>query len=173
MNGPSDFKDLRQLTFRDLLLGTQIAICTVLVMASLVATLGMVRSLRGTLGSKPEGAVLVEIDFREMRLSDADILKTEKAMSEEVGRIPGVTAVGTASSVPMAGGIRGVPVFDQDTTNLAPNDQVLDARVYPISPDYLEASGTRLIDGRCFLGGHLTVALCCDCESNLCAEDVD
>jgi len=56
----------RRFTLRDLLLGTQIAICTLLVTASLVAVRGMVRVLHAPLGFQPEGAVLANIDLSEM-----------------------------------------------------------------------------------------------------------
>jgi hypothetical protein len=49
-SGPEDAMHLRRFTLRDLLLGAQIAICTLLVTASLVAVRGIVRALHAPLG---------------------------------------------------------------------------------------------------------------------------
>ena len=48
---------------RDLLLGAQIAVCMLLVTASLVAVRGMVRVLHAPLGFQPQGAMLAEMDL--------------------------------------------------------------------------------------------------------------
>src|ERR1700734_1259198 len=54
----------RRFTLRDLLLGLQIAICSVLVTASLVALRGLARSLEINYGFQPQGALLVETDLQ-------------------------------------------------------------------------------------------------------------
>ncbi len=64
-NGPVDSLHLRRFALRDLLLGAQIAICTLLVTASLVAVRGMIRALHAPLGFQPKGAMLAEMDLRE------------------------------------------------------------------------------------------------------------
>ena len=56
---------LRRFALRDLLLGAQIAICMLLVTASLVAVRGMVRMLHAPLGFQPQGAMLAEMDLSE------------------------------------------------------------------------------------------------------------
>ena len=48
----------RRFAARDVLLGVQIALCTLLVTASLVALRGLQRSLRAPLGFQPEGVML-------------------------------------------------------------------------------------------------------------------
>ena len=59
-SGPAESTHLRRFALRDLLLGAQIAICTLLVTASLVAVRGMVRALHVPLGIQPQGAMLVD-----------------------------------------------------------------------------------------------------------------
>src|SRR5436309_9302292 len=61
-SGAVDSMPLRRFILRDLLVGAQIAICTLLVTASLVAVRGMVRRLHAPLGFQPQGAMLVDID---------------------------------------------------------------------------------------------------------------
>ena len=66
-SGPVESLHLRRFALRDLLLGAQIAICTLLVTASLVAVRGMVRALHAPLGIQPQGAMLVDMDLSQVR----------------------------------------------------------------------------------------------------------
>ena len=145
-SGPVDSTPLRRFTLRDLLLGAQIAICTLLVTASLLAVRGMVRLLHAPLGFQPQGAMVAEMDPSEIE-GDVPIEKT-KAMIDALRSLPGVTAAGTLSKVPFTGGIRGIPVFPPGTTELTLNNSVLAPYRFTISPGYLEAAGTRLLRGR-------------------------
>src|SRR6266481_2004661 len=145
-SGSVDLTPLRRFTLRDLLLGAQIAICMLLVTASLVAVRGMVRMLHAPLGFQPQGAMLADID-RDVAAVDAPLEK-QKAMLEAVQRIPGVTTAGAVNRVPFTGGLRGVPIFPPGTTEFNLNNSVLAPYVYTMSPGYLEAAGTRLLSGR-------------------------
>jgi predicted permease len=147
-SGSVDSTPLRRFTLRDLLLGAQIAICTLLVTASLVAVRGMVRMLHAPLGFQPEGAMLANIDLSEIEQRGDALLVNQKAMLEAVQRIPGVTTAGEVNRVPFTGGLRGVPVFPPGTTDFNLNNSVLAPYVFTISPGYLEAAGTRLLSGR-------------------------
>src|SRR5246500_5111347 len=91
---PVDSMPLRRFALRDLLLGAQIAICMLLVTASLVAVRGMVRMLHIPLGFQPQDVMLAQIDFSEMEQRGVALLEKQKAMLEAVQRIPGVTAAG-------------------------------------------------------------------------------
>src|SRR6266536_5373979 len=62
-SGPVDPVHRRRFALRDLLLGAQIAICMLLVTASLVAVRGMARMLHAPLGFQPQGAMLAEMDL--------------------------------------------------------------------------------------------------------------
>jgi len=148
--GPVDAMPLRRFSPRDLLLGAQIAICMLLVTASLVAVRGMVRMLHAPLGFHPQGVMLAEMDLSLARPGGDVPLEKKKAMSEAVRNIPGVVAAGTVNRVPFTGGLRGVPVFEPGTTEFTLNNSVLAPYVFTISPGYLEAAGTRLLDGRDF-----------------------
>ncbi len=147
-SGQVDSTPLRRFTLRDLLLGAQIAICMLLVTASLVAVRAMVRMLHTPLGFQPQGAMLADIDFSEMEQRGEALLEKQKAMLEAVQRIPGVTAAGAVNRVPFTGGLRGVPIFPPGTTDFNLNNSVLAPYVFTMSPGYLETAGTRLLSGR-------------------------
>lgn len=145
-SGPVDSTSRRRLSLRDLLLGAQIAICTLLVTASFVAVRGMVRILHAPLGFQPQGATIAEMAVREE--AGVPVETKKKAMLEAVRSIPGVTAAGTVSKVPFTGGLRGIPIFAPGTTEFSLNNSVLDPYGLMISPAYFEAAGTRLLSGR-------------------------
>jgi predicted permease len=147
-SGTAEARPLGRFALRDLLLGAQIAIYTLLVTASLVAVRGMVRALDVPLGFQPRGAMLADIDLsQEGQAGDAAVEK-KKAMIEAVRSIPGVTAAGTVSRTPFTGGIHGIPIFRPGTTEFKINNSVLATYGYRMSPGYLEAAGTRLLGGR-------------------------
>jgi len=147
-SGAVDSMPLRRFTLRDLLVGAQIAICTLLVTASLVAVRGMVRMLHAPLGFQPQGAILADVDLSEIEQRGDALLEKQKAMLEAVKGIPGVATAGAVNRVPFTGGLRGVPVFPPGTTDFNLNNSVLAPYRFTISPGYFEAAGTRLVRGR-------------------------
>lgn len=152
-NGPVESIHFRRFALRDLLLCAQIAICTLLVTASLVAVRGMVRTLETPLGFQPEGAMLVDMDLSqpgqtESALSDDATLKKQRQLIEAARGIPGVIGVGAVNRTPMTGGLHGVPIFAPGTTKFALANSVLAPYVFTISPGYLQTAGTRLLSGR-------------------------
>ena len=148
--GTVDATSLRRFALRDLLLGAQIAICTLLVTASLVSVRAMVRVLHTSLGFQPHGALLAEIDLSEVEPGGDAPLEKKKAMIDALRDISGVTAVGTLSKPPFTGGLRGIPVFQPGTTEFTLNNSVLASLALTISPGYLEAARTQLKAGRDF-----------------------
>ena len=139
-----------RLTLRDLLLGVQIALCALLVTASLVSLRGMERSLHAPIGFTPDGALLAEADMRMAGYSDKDALMVQRRMIEEAGRIPGVTAVGTVDSPPLSGDGSSTSVYREGTDELRPSKAVAFPKYFSVSPGYFMAAGTRLLSGRDF-----------------------
>ena len=148
--GAAEPVPVHRVALRDLLLGAQIAICMLLVTASLVAIRGMVRMLHAPLGFQPEGVMLAEMDLSLVEPGGDEPLASKKAMIEAVQNIPGVATAGTVDRLPLTGGLRGVPVFPPGTTEFTLANSVLAPYVFTMSPGYLEAAGTRLRQGRDF-----------------------
>jgi predicted permease len=147
-SGPVESVSVRGYALRDWLLCAQIAICTLLVTASLVAVRGMVRLLHAPLGFHPRGALLAEMDLSQLAAGSDAVFVKEQALLAAVQHIPGVTAAGAVSRVPMTGGMHGVPIFRPGTTEFTLGNAALSPYVLTMSPDYLQAAGTRLLDGR-------------------------
>lgn len=149
-SGPVDAAHRRRVALRDLLLGAQIALCTLLVTASLVAVRSMVRALHGPIGIKPHGAMLAQMGFGPVGQQGDVALERAKAMIEAARSLPGVTAVGAARNTPLGGGPRDTPIYRPGATGFTADNVALTTRTYPVSPGYLEAAGTRLLAGRDF-----------------------
>jgi len=141
---------LRRLTVRDVLLGTQITLCALLVTASLVSLRGMERSLHAPFGFDPQDALVAKTDMHMAGYSDDSALPVQRRMIEEAARIPGVTAAGTVDDAPLSSGGSTAPVFREGAVDLRPSNSVMSPHFYSISPGYLQAAGTRQLAGRDF-----------------------
>ena len=149
-SGSTSVGSSRRLTLRDVLLGLQIAICAVLVTASLVAVRGLARSLQSNYGIQPNNVMLVRTDLK-MAGYDADKrVPMEKRMLDAAAAIPGVDAVGYADRLPLSIGGGDSDVYADATTDFRPTNAAADAQNFSVSPDYFRAAGTALLVGRAF-----------------------
>jgi len=139
---------LRRITLRDLLLGIQIALCALLVTASLVAVRGMNRSLHAPFGFAPEGVMIAETDMHMAGYSADSALLVQRRMIEAASHIPGVTGVGIINALPLSGGGNNWSVYKDGTADLRPSNSIMTPHAYQISPGYLRAAGTSLLAGR-------------------------
>ena len=146
--GMHDSGAMKRFTLRDVLLVAQIAICAVLVTSSLVAVRGLARSLHSNFGFTPENAMLAATDLHMAGYADERVQQMQRRMLEAVAAIPGVTAVGYTSHVPLGLGAGDSYVYTDATTDFRPTNYAADAMHYNISPRYLEAAGTKLLVGR-------------------------
>jgi predicted permease len=138
----------KRFAFRDILLILQIAICGVLVTASLVAVRGLSRSLHSSYGFHPENVVLVNSDMQMSGYKEADSPPIQRRLLEAARAIPGVTSAGYASSIPLILGGGDSFVYSDATTDFRPTNEAADAMDYNVSPGYINAAGTHLLAGR-------------------------
>ncbi|HLJ79383.1 MAG TPA: ABC transporter permease, partial [Acidobacteriaceae bacterium] len=115
-SGGAAMTGMRRVTVRDMLLVLQIAVCAVLVTASLVAVRGLVRSLHSNFGFEPRNAVLAKSDLAMAGITGDDQHIVEQKMLKSVSAIPGVKAVGYADRLPLSvGGNDSCVFYDSDT----------------------------------------------------------
>jgi predicted permease len=149
-SGAAGASVFRRLSLRDVLLAIQIAVCALLVTASLVSLRGMERSLHAPIGLAPQGALVAITDMHMAGYNDKTSLAVQRRMIDEAAALPGVTAVGTVDDAPLStGGSRGA-VFREETTEFRGSTSVAVGHFFSISPGYLGAAGTRLLSGRDF-----------------------
>ena len=149
-SGSSGVGNLRRFTLRDVLLSLQIAICAVLVTASLVAVRGLARSLHSNYGFQPQGALVVKTDLHMAGYDGDQRVLMQRHMLDAAAAIPGATAVGYADRLPLSIGDSDSSVFADSTTDYRPTNSVADAQELNVSPDYFQAAGTALLAGRTF-----------------------
>lgn len=146
--GSTGVAGTRRFTPRDLLLAVQIAICAVLVTASLVAVRGLVRSLHSNFGFTADNAMLVTTELSMAGYSDDQAPITQRRMLDAIEAIPGVAAAGYADRLPLGLSWNSSLVFADTTTDLKTSNAAADTLKYRISPGYFSAAGTTLLAGR-------------------------
>ncbi len=140
----------RRVTVREILLVIQIAICGVLVTASLVAVRGLVRSLHDDFGFQMQDQMLVNTDLSMASYTGDRVAPIQKRMIDAVATIPGVESVGLTDELPLSEGVNTADVFKEDTPDLKPSNVAAHVGIYKTSPEYLHAAGTALLAGRTF-----------------------
>ena len=141
----------RRITVRDVLIAAQIAICAVMVTSSMVAVRGLIRSLHGNFGFRPENVMLMEAELNMAGYSGDAIPAMQKRMIDAMQTIPGVKLVGVVDDPPLSSGAVRTLVFTDQTTDLRPRNAAAAPFSYIISPEYFDAASTTLQEGRAFI----------------------
>jgi predicted permease len=140
-----------RVTFRDLALIVQIAICALLVTSSIVAVRGLLRSLHSDLGFEPRNAIVADTDLSMGGYSGERALQMQKRMIDAVATIRGVESVGLIDWAPLiSGGNLDSLVFSDATADLRQSNAAARSFLFGISPGYFHAAHTALLAGRTF-----------------------
>ncbi len=138
----------QRITFRDLLLGAQIAICAVLVTSSMVAVRGLERSLHSNFGFEPRNALLMNTNLEMVGYRGDAAPAMQRRMIEAMQTIPGVTSVGLTDRTPLSGDWIQTDVFTDETMDPRPSNVAAVPVMYSVSPEYFHVAGTALLVGR-------------------------
>jgi predicted permease len=148
--GIASTSSMRRFSLREGLLIVQIAICAVLVTASLVAVRGLARSLHSNFGFNPENVMLANSDLHMAGYTGDRVPQMQRKMLDAVSAIPGVTSVGYAQNLPLSLGGGDSYVWTDTTTDFRPTNFAADPMFYSVSPGYMQTAGTHLLAGRDF-----------------------
>jgi predicted permease len=140
----------RRWALRDLLLGVQIALCCLLVTASLVSLRGLVRAFRMPLGFDRQDVTLAMFDLHLARYADDKLPLAQQQLLERVSGLPGVTAAAYSSSTPLSLDQSETDVYPPGVHDFRPTNVQFNANYYSVSPGYFHAAGTRIVAGREF-----------------------
>lgn len=131
------------------LIAAQVGLSLVLLTGAglMVRALGQVRNLE--LGYNPDGAVEIGFDLRMQGYTTERGREFQRQVLERVRALPGVSAAGYASLVPMDLHFQMAPMFIEGMaeSRAAEAPRTLSSVV---SPGYFAAMGTRLLSGRDF-----------------------
>ena len=140
----------RRFSTRDLLLLVQIAVCAVLMTASLVAVRGLGRSLHSSFGFEPRHALLVDTDLNMAGYRAERIPAMQRRMVEASLAVPGVAAAGTIDSIPLGLDWSETSIYADGSTQFRQSAALTEALQYQVSPGYFAAASTALLAGRAF-----------------------
>ena len=140
----------RRIAFRDLLLAGQIAVCAVLVTASLVAVRGMIRSLHSNFGFDPQNVLQVNSELLMAGYKGEQAASMQKRMLDAVENLPGVSTAAYAGRIPLNLGWSENTVFADTTSDYRMSNAAAHPLEYYVSPGYFHAAGTALLAGRAF-----------------------
>jgi predicted permease len=133
---------------RDVLLAAQMALCCVLVLASVVSIRNLLTALEVPIGFRTNDVAVASFDLSAAGYSPQEGLRFQQRARDAAASIPGVTAAAFSSSVPLT--------VDRSTSTVYPSDvdaravRGLEALVYQVSPGFLPLFQTRFVTGRDF-----------------------
>jgi predicted permease len=140
----------RRMPLREILLGTQVAICCMLVTASFVSVRGLTKALSAPLGIQPQGVTLAVFDAHLANYTNSQVPDLQRRILNEMLRLPAVTAAAFANSTPLSVDQSSTVIFPSGTKAFTDENVKFYATYYETSPEYFKAAGTKLIGGREF-----------------------
>ena len=137
----------RHWPIRDVLVTAQVALCVVIVSASLLSLRGLQQALHMPLGIDPRGVTMVGFDLGIAGYPKDAGAQFQRRALDAVTHMPGVQVAAYGNSLPLS--------IDQSSTGIYPDDQpalkaaaVRSAARYEVSPGYFQALGIRRELGR-------------------------
>lgn len=135
---------------RDVLLAVQIAICCLLVTASLVAMRGLQRTLHANLGFNPHEVTLATVNMSLDGYTGDSALPVQRQLVDRISQLPGVTSVAFANSTPLSVNQSFTGIFSPEVVDFNPRNESFRSAYYDASPGYFRAADTAMLAGRGF-----------------------
>jgi predicted permease len=134
---------------RQVLVITEIAAALILVLTTTVLLQNVLRLRDLQPGFHPDSVLQVRISLPPTYKSPDDLGRFYDRLSERLVNLPGVRSVGVTSIAPLSGLLSTVPFRVEGDDQLERDMPNVNLRA--ISPGYLSAVGSRLLNGRSFL----------------------
>jgi predicted permease len=138
---------VRKSSLRDLMIGTQVAVCLVLLIAAGLLTRVSRRALDVDVGFDYRGVVSLNVDYpRTMATAKTTALRTQ--LTQQLEELPQTGSVAVADSAPLVWALRAIAV--------APNGAALGDPGMPhslfnrVTPNYFDTLGIPILRGRRF-----------------------
>jgi predicted permease len=149
MNRSSDSVRIGGWALRDVLLGVQVAACSLLLTSAVVAGDGLNRTLATRLGFNPDGMYVASFDLNQAGYDQTRGVASRTRLLERIAALPGVNGVTFTSSIPLT--------TDQSTDTLIGDDasrsdasKGVEASAFIVPSGYFATMQTRLVAGREF-----------------------
>ena len=142
-------RGMRRWSLRDLIVAGQIALSVILVISSVLVVRSLQHALSLNLGFQPAGAVSLSFALNLHGYNTEQSKRFDAKLLEKARSIPGLTAVGLISNMPLRTGEDNT-VFSRADRPVPPRAEWRAAIIYNASPGYFRAAGTRLLQGQDF-----------------------
>ncbi|MGH9742429.1 MAG: ADOP family duplicated permease [Candidatus Acidiferrum sp.] len=149
LRGASATLGRSRLSFRDLLVVVQVALCFVLVSASFLSLRGLQQALKMNLGFQPEHVATAAFELNLAGYSEEHGRAFQQQALQAAQQLPGVESASYSNSVPLSIDQSHSGVFPADKAQLRPSDRI-SVVFYQVSPGFFATMGTRLLAGREF-----------------------
>ena len=133
---------------RDVLLGIQVAVCCVVICASIVSVRSLAAAVKVPIGFDTNGITAVTLDLSAARYTPQEGLAFQRRALDAVMALPAVTGAAFTSAVPLT--------LDRSTATVFPSDvdvsstKPVEALVYTVTPTVFDVLQTRVVSGRAF-----------------------
>ncbi|RPJ86671.1 MAG: ABC transporter permease [Acidobacteria bacterium] len=135
---------------RGLLVATEIALASVLLVSSGLLGKSLVRLLSTEPGFRTESILTMRLTLPQSKYPSSQMQNAfYREILEDVGRLPGVAAAALVSETPLGGNNPSFRLVVEGLLSSAP-DAPTQAGLRVISPGYLQAAGISVIRGRAF-----------------------
>jgi predicted permease len=135
LKGSPSNRGTTHLSFRDVLVVVQVALCFVLVAACLLSLRGLQQAFKLNLGFEPQHVSVVGFDLGLPGYSEERGRAFQQQVLETIQQLPGVELASYSNSVPLSIDQSQTRVFPADKPDLRPTDRV-DVTRYQISPGF-------------------------------------
>jgi predicted permease len=149
LRGASSTWGRSRLAFRDVLVVIQVALCFVLVSASLLSLRGLQQALKMNLGFAPQHVSVVAFELGLAGYSEDRGRDFQRQALESIRQLPDVQSAAYSNSLPLSIDQSNSGVFPADKTDPQPSDRI-PIVYYQVSPDFFATLGTKLLRGREF-----------------------
>jgi macrolide transport system ATP-binding/permease protein len=140
---------LRKSRLRDVLVGMQVAVSLVLLIAAGLMARGSLRAFTIDLGFDYRNVVSFYVGVAKgKQYEPAKMAEVRRRLMERIEGLPGVTSAAVASRVPLAGGNRSMPV-NLDGRSVT-DDNAPEAYYTLVTPAYFDTLGIPILRGRNF-----------------------
>jgi predicted permease len=149
LRGASAMWGSGRLAFRDVLVVVQVALCFVLVSASVLALRGLQQALKMNLGFASQHVSSAAFELGLAGYSEDRGRAFQQQVLQAIQRLPGVQSAAYSNSLPLSIDQSHTGVFPDGTGDLRPSDRI-PVVYYQVSPDFFATLGTKLLAGREF-----------------------
>jgi len=129
----------------------QIALCCLLVTASLVSFRGLQRTFTMPMGFQPGGVTRATLDVHLAGYHRDQQAAVQRKLRDAIAAIPGVTGAAYSNTVPLDLNHSTQSFYAPGTTEFNPATSRLAATYYEVSPAYFSVTGTKILAGREFV----------------------